>query len=78
MRSSSEIIRDLRQCLGTGCGDCSYRDAVLAATFPGCESCMDALASEACQALADMQDRCARYAEEIMVLRQQLEEVRHD
>lgn len=26
----------------------------------------------------EMQDRCARYAEEIMVLRQQLEEVRHD
>jgi hypothetical protein len=29
-------------------------------------------------ALTEMQDRCARYAEEIMVLRQQLEEVRHD
>lgn len=49
MRSSSEIIRDLRQCLG-----------------------------ETCQALADMQDRCARYAEEIMVLRQQLEEASHE
>lgn len=78
MRSSSEIIRDLRQCLGTGCGDCSYRDAVLAATLPGCGNCMDALASEACQALEDMQARCARYAEEIMMLREQLKEANHE
>lgn len=78
MRSSSEIIRDLRQCMGTGCEDCSYRDATPDEIFPGCGSCMDVLESEALQALEDMQDRCARYAEEIMVLRQQLEEVRHD
>lgn len=49
MRSSSEIIRDLRQCLG-----------------------------ETCQALVDMQDRCARYAEEIMMLREQLKEANHE
>lgn len=79
MRSSSEIIRDLRQCLGTGCGGCSYRDAVLAATLPGCgNSCMDALDADACRALEDMQARCARYAEEIMMMREQLKEARHE
>lgn len=39
---------------------------------------MDALASEACHALADMQDRCARYAEEIMMLWEQLKEANHE
>lgn len=78
MRSISEIIRDLRQCIGMGCEDCSYRDAMLAEALPFCGNCMDALESEACQALEDMQARCARYAEEIMMLREQLKEARHE
>lgn len=40
--------------------------------------CITYLLLAARAALTEMQDRCARYAEEIMVLRQQLEEVRHD
>ena len=78
MRSISEIIRDLRQCIGTGCEGCSYRDAMLAEALPFCGNCMDALESEACQALEDMQDRCARYAEEIMMLRERLKETYHE
>lgn len=78
MRSTSEILRDLRQCIGMGCEDCSYRDAMLAEALPFCGNCMDALESEACQALEDMQARCDRYAEEIMMLREQLKEARHE
>lgn len=78
MRSTSEIIRDLRQCTGTGCEACSYHDAVLTVILPGCRSCMDSLKSEACRALEDMQARCARYAEEIMMLRERLKEAHHE
>lgn len=73
MRDTNEIIRALAICAGLGCQGCCYefcRDDGY--------RCLDELRVDAHAALTEMQDRCARYAEEIMVLRQQLEEVRHD
>lgn len=73
MRDTNEIIRALAICAGPGCQGCCYdfcRD-------DGCR-CLDELMVDAHAALTEMQDRCARYAEEIMVLRQHLKEVRHD
>lgn len=64
MRNTNEIILALAICAGR-----AARDAAM--NFAG-------LMVDAQDALTEMQDRCARYAEEIMLLRQQLEEVRHD
>lgn len=73
MKNTNEIIQSLAVCAGPGCQGCShdYWDAPA-------ENCIKQLTADAHAALTAMQDRCARYAEEIMVLRQQLEEVRHD
>lgn len=68
MRSTNDIIRSLAVCAGPGCQGCSHDlDA------PDV-NCIKQLTAEAHAALAAMQDRCARYAEEIMVLREQLKE----
>lgn len=72
VRSTNDVIQSLGVCAGEGgCGGCGLRDDLG-------ERCITELMLEAHAALTAMQDRCARYAEEIMVLRQQLEEVRHD
>lgn len=73
MRNTNEIIQSLAACAGPDCRGCCYDFCALMSG-----RCMDRLMSDAHAALTAMQDRCARYAEEIMVLRQQLEEVRHD
>lgn len=66
MRNTNDIIRDLGRCarLGETCVGCAY-DA-----WHGPVPCTMRLLADAHQALTDMQDRCARYAEEIMALRQ--------
>lgn len=71
MRNTNEIIEDLGVCadLADSCRTCGYASD---------RRCSMRLLRDAHAALTAMQDRCARYAEEIMVLRQQLEEVRHD
>lgn len=46
MRSISEIIRDLRQCIGTGCEGCIYRDATPAEALPFCGNCCARYAEE--------------------------------
>lgn len=70
MKNTNEIIEALAICDGPGCQGCYLYD------LDG--DCTKQLSADAHAALTEMQDRCARYAEEIMVLRQQLEEVRHD
>lgn len=68
MRSTNDIIRSLAVCAGPGCQGCSHDlDA------PDV-NCIKQLTAEAHAALAAAQDRCARYAEEIMVLRETLKE----
>ena len=71
MKNTNEIIRCLTACadLAANCRVCGYA---------GERRCQMRLLRDGHAALAAAQDRCARYAEEIMVLRQQLEEVRHD
>lgn len=69
MRNTNDIIRDLDRCVEGSCQDEEHSTG---------GECWILLQGDARYALTDMQDRCARYAEEIMVLRQQLEEVRHD
>lgn len=71
MRTTNDIIQGLAACadLAANCRSCGYASE---------HRCSMRLLRDAHAALAAAQDRCARYAEEIMVLRQQLEEVRHD
>lgn len=72
MRNTNEIIKELGDWASEdGCGGCGFKADVGV-------MCVTDLLLEAQAALAAAQDRCARYAEEIMVLRQQLEEVQHD
>ena len=69
MRNTNDIILILKRCLEGSCRGCAHE----AVSYGECELLM---LSEACQALEDMQDRCARYAEEIMALRETLKKVR--
>lgn len=69
MISTNDIIRSLAVCAGPGCQGCCHLG-------DPSESCIKQLAAEAHAALTEMQDRCARYAEEIMVLREMLKKVR--
>lgn len=66
MSSTNDIIRSLAVCAGPGYQGCCHLGD------PG-ESCIKQLAAEAHATLTAAQDRCARYAEEIMVLRERLE-----
>lgn len=68
MRNTNDIIRSLAVCAGPGCRGC-YK---LGGDAGNC--CLDGLMLDARAALAAAQDRCARYAEEIMVLRERLKE----
>lgn len=68
MRNTNDIINDLSVCaLEEGCQECSRL------ADPDVD-CIRILTAEACSALTKMQDRCARYAEEIMVLQERLKE----
>lgn len=71
MRNTNDIIRGLDRCARPGetCVGCAYDGA-------NGPECTMRLLDDAHQALTDMQDRCARYAEEIMVLRETLKKVR--
>ncbi len=72
MRNTNESIEDLGVCADAGgCGGCGFR-----VDMGG--RCITYLLLAARAALTEMQDRCARYAEEIMVLREQLKEAHHE
>lgn len=72
MKNTNEIIKELGDWASEdGCGGCGFKIDVGG-------MCVTDLLLAARAALTDMQDRCARYAEEIMVLRQQLEEANHE
>lgn len=70
--NTSEIIGTLKHCVDPHfpCEACVYEAQ--------CEDGQLDLMLDAYQALADMQDRCARYAEEIMMLQERLKEARHE
>ena len=73
MRSTNDIIRSLAVCAGEDCQGCYYDFRAV-----GGRPCIDEMLDDARDALTKMQDRCTRYAEEIMVLREQLKEVQRD
>ena len=63
-----EIVRSLRICekaLLEGCGGCVFETT-------GHAACNDTLYTVAADLIDQLTDRCARYAEEIMELRQRL------
>ena len=67
-----EIVRSLRICstaIMEGCGGCIFE---FETTRTLGEMCGDALHSAAADLIDEMTDRCARYAEEIMELKEQL------
>ena len=72
---TEEIVRSLRWCgTGTegGCNDCAFE--------PQCDEdavgCVGALRDTAADKIEELVARCARYAEEIAVLRQTNEDLR--
>lgn len=65
-----EIVRSLRICstaIMEGCGGCMLESETTGTLG---EMCGDALRTVAADLIDEMTDRCARYAEEIMELRQ--------
>lgn len=68
MRNTNDIIHDLSVCTSEEeCQGCSHLDDMDL-------GCTRILMAEACGALTGMQNRCARYAEEIMELQERLKE----
>ena len=70
MRNTNDIIRDLDRCVEGSCQGCAYEEHSTGG------ECWILLQGDARYALTDMQDRCARYAEEIMAYREMLKKVR--
>lgn len=64
---TEELVAGLRQCIGGGCEGCPFENG--SATDE--EWCVSALVRAAADRLEEYVDRCARYVEEIMVLREQ-------
>ena len=71
---TEELVAALRQCgnVGAGCGGCPFENGGAI----DAECCGDALMLAAADRLEEYVDRCARYADEIMVLRERGREVR--
>ena len=72
---TEEIVRSLRWCgtgMEEGCNDCAFK--------PQCDEdavgCVGVLCDTAADKIEELVDRCARYAEEIAVLRQTNEDLR--
>ena len=61
-----EIVKSLRACSGMNCANCP---AGLEPPLTG-PTCYERLSPEAADALENLLDRCARYAEEIAVLQE--------
>lgn len=61
MVKTSDLVADLRTCLRGECSTCGH----------GCGNadCLDRIMEDAADRLEELVDRCARYAEEIAVLR---------
>lgn len=70
---SEELVAALRKCgsVGAGCDGCPFEGSAAARNF----LCSDALVRAAADRLEEYVDRCARFSEEIMVLRERLKKV---
>lgn len=67
MKKTEELVAGLRQCISGGCEGCPFDNG--SATDE--EWCVFALVRDAADRLEEYVDRCARFSEEIMVLREQ-------
>ena len=63
MVKTSDLVADLRTCLRGECSTCGHEC--------GNADCLDRIMEDAADRLEELVDRCARYAEEIAVLREQ-------
>lgn len=61
MVKTSDLVADLRTCLRGECSTCGHEC--------GNADCLDRMMEDAADRLEELVDRCARYAEEIAVLR---------
>lgn len=68
MVKTTDLVADLRVCRHGGCSACGH-DC-------GTAACIDHVIEDAADKIEELVDRCARYAEEIAVLRQTNEDLR--
>ena len=68
MVKTTDLLADLRVCRHGGCSACGH-DC-------GAAECIDRVIEDAADKIEELTDRCARYAEEIAVLRQTNEDLR--
>lgn len=59
-----DLVADLRVCLRGECSACSHEC--------GNADCLDRIMEDAADKIEELVDRCARYAEEIAVLREKV------
>lgn len=65
MAKTTDLVADLRACRHSGCSACGH-DC-------GTAACIDHVIEDAADKIEELVDRCARYAEEIAVLREKVD-----
>lgn len=68
MVRTTDLVADLRVCLRDECSACGHEC--------GNADCLDRIMEDAADRLEELVERCARYAEEIAVLRETNEDLR--
>lgn len=68
MVKTADLVADLRVCLHGECSVCGHEC--------GNADCLDRIMEDAADKIEELVERCARYAEEIAVLRQTNEDLR--
>ena len=64
MVKTTDLVADLRVCLRGECSDCGHEC--------GNADCLDRIMEDAADKIEELVERCARYAEEIAVLREKV------
>ena len=64
MVKTTDLVADLRVCLHGECSVCGHEC--------GNAECLDCIMEDAADKIEELVDRCARYAEEIAVLREKV------
>lgn len=68
MVKTTDLVADLRACLSDECSACGHEC--------GNSDCLDRIMEDAADKIEELVERCARYAEEIAVLRKRVEALR--
>lgn len=69
MVKTADLVADLRVCLHGECSVCGHECG-------NNNDCLDRIMEDAADRLEELMERCARYAEEIAVLRERVEALR--